>query len=150
MVDLKSLYQEVIIDHNKNPRNYGELKNPDIEVDGYNPLCGDHYIIYVKFDNDKVAQITFKGSGCAISKASASIMTTMVKGKTKLEALELFEIFHKLVKGENINSQDFEKLGRLEAFSEISEFPTRVKCAILPWHTLKNAIENKKQTVSTE
>lgn len=150
MPDLKALYQEIILDHNKNPRNFGVLKEADFSVEGYNPLCGDKYTVYVKFDGDKVIDISFQGSGCAISKASASLMSTAIKGKTKAEALEWFEKFHRLVKGEEIDNVALDELGKLAVFSGVSEFPTRVKCAILPWHTMKNAIEKKKETVSTE
>jgi nitrogen fixation NifU-like protein len=150
MSDLKALYQEVILDHNKNPRNFKKLEDADCSVEGYNPLCGDRYTIFLKLDGEVISEIAFIGSGCAISKASASVMSTVLKGKTRAEAEEWFEKFHHLVRGEMKSEKSIEELGKLAAFSGVSEFPARVKCAILPWHTMKNAIEKKKETVSTE
>jgi SUF system FeS assembly protein, NifU family len=150
MSDLKALYQEVILDHNKNPRNFKKLEDADCSVEGYNPLCGDHYTVFLKLDGEVISEIAFQGSGCAISKASASVMSTVLKGKTRAEAEEWFEKFHCLVRGEMKSETSIEELGKLAAFSGVSEFPARVKCAILPWHTMKNAIEKKKETVSTE
>jgi nitrogen fixation NifU-like protein len=150
MPDLKALYQEVILDHNKNPRNFKKMEDADCSVEGYNPLCGDHYTVYLKLDGDRISEIAFQGSGCAISKASASVMSTVLKGKTRAEAEEWFEKFHRLVLGELKDGIDIDSLGKLAAFSGVSEFPARVKCAILPWHTMKNAIEEKKETVTTE
>ena len=150
MSDLKALYQEVILDHNKNPRNFKKMQDADCSVEGYNPLCGDHYTIYLKLDGEVISEITFQGSGCAISKASASVMSTILKGKTRAEAEVLFEKFHTLVRGESKGETGINELGKLAAFAGVSEFPARVKCAILPWHTMKNAIEKKKETVSTE
>ncbi|MGA3287691.1 MAG: Fe-S cluster assembly sulfur transfer protein SufU [Bacteroidota bacterium] len=150
MSDLKALYQEVILDHNKNPRNFKKLENADCSVEGYNPLCGDHYTVFLKMDGEVISEIAFLGSGCAISKASASVMSTVLKGKTRAEAEEWFEKFHHLVRGEMKSETNIEELGKLAAFSGVSEFPARVKCAILPWHTMKNAIEKKMETVSTE
>ena len=150
MSDLKELYQEIILDHNRNPRNFKKMEDASCSVDGYNPLCGDHYTIYLKLDNGVITEISFQGSGCAISKASASVMSTVLKGKTRAEAEILFESFHHLVRGENENGKSAEELGKLAAFAGVSEFPARVKCAILPWHTMKNAMEEKRETVSTE
>ncbi len=150
MSDLKALYQEVILDHNKNPRNFKRIEDADCSVEGYNPLCGDHYTIFLKMDGEIISEIAFVGSGCAISKASASVMSTILKGKTRTEAEQLFEKFHHLVRGEIKNDADIDQLGKLAAFAGVSEFPARVKCAILPWHTMKNAVEKKKETVSTE
>lgn len=147
--DLRSLYQEVILDHYKKPRNYRTMANADRHVDGYNPLCGDHYTIYVKMEGDIIQDIAFQGSGCAISKASASVMSTIVKGKTKAEAEKLFRIFHDLVTGK-INAANADELGKLAVFAGVSEFPARVKCASLAWHTMKNAIEANSEVVSTE
>ena len=149
MADLKALYQEIILDHNRNPRNFKKMEDASCSVDGYNPLCGDHYTIYLKLENDIITEISFQGSGCAISKASASVMSTVLKGKTRAEAGVWFENFHHLVRGENKNG-NIEEFGKLAAFAGVSEFPARVKCAILPWHTMKNALEEKKETVSTE
>jgi len=150
MSDLKALYQEIILDHNRNPRNFKKMEDASCSVDGYNPLCGDHYTIFLKLDNGIIREISFQGSGCAISKASASVMSTVLKGKTRAEAELLFEKFHNLVRGENKNENSAEELGKLAAFAGVSEFPARVKCAILPWHTMKNALEEKSETVSTE
>jgi len=150
MSDLNALYQEIILDHNKNPRNFKKMEDADCSVEGYNPLCGDHYTIFLKLEGEVISEITFQGSGCAISKASASVMSTILKGKTREEAEVWFEKFHRLVRGELKGEIGLGELGKLAAFSGVSEFPARVKCAILPWHTMKNAIEKKKETVSTE
>lgn len=149
MSDLRELYQQVILDHNKNPRNFHEMDDATSKVDGYNPLCGDHYTIFVKVDSDTVAEVSFTGSGCAISKASASVMSAMLKGKSKREVESLFETFHRLVTGDasGLSAAD---LGRLAAFSGVSEFPARVKCATLAWHTLRSALEGKEEKVTTE
>ena len=117
---------------------------------GRNPLCGDHYTIYLKIKDDIIEDVSFEGSGCAISKASASVMSTTVKGKTIAEANEYFEIFHKLVTGEADSDDYFDKAGKIAAFSGVSEFPVRVKCASLAWHTMHNALDNKEDSVSTE
>lgn len=149
MSDLRELYQQVILDHNKNPRNYREMPDATSKIEGYNPLCGDHYTIFLKMDGPTIREVSFTGSGCAISKASASVMSSTLKGKSKDEAETLFETFHQLVTGDasGLNAAD---LGRLAAFSGVSEFPARVKCASLPWHTLKSALEGKQDDVSTE
>lgn len=149
MSELRELYQQVILDHNKNPRNYREMPDATKHVEGYNPLCGDHYTVFLKMDGDTIAEVSFTGSGCAISKASASVMSTTVKGKTKEEAEHLFETFHGLVTGEP-GGLSAAELGRLAAFSGVSEFPARVKCASLAWHTLKTALEGKEEKVTTE
>ena len=149
MSDLRELYQQVILDHNKNPRNFHEMADATARVDGYNPLCGDHYTIFLKVDGETISEVSFTGSGCAISKASASVMSSTVKGKSKDEAEQLFDTFHKLVTGEQ-SSLSTADLGRLAAFSGVSEFPARVKCATLAWHTLRNALEGKEEKVSTE
>jgi nitrogen fixation protein NifU and related proteins len=149
MSDLRELYQQVILDHNKNPRNFHEMADSTAKVDGYNPLCGDHYTIYVKVDGETIQDVSFTGSGCAISKASASVMSSTVKGKSREEAERLFESFHKLVTGDTsgLSAAD---LGRLAAFSGVSEFPARVKCATLAWHTLRSGLEGSAEKVSTE
>ncbi len=152
MSELRDLYQEVILDHNKNPRNYRKMPDATRSVEGYNPLCGDHYTIHVKMDGDRISDVSFEGAGCAISKASASVMSSMVKGKRKAEAENLFQDFHKLVKGE-LNAEEeenVEKLGKLAAFAGVSEFPVRVKCASLAWHTMHAALSEETQTVTTE
>jgi len=150
MTALRELYQEVILDHNKSPRNYRRMEDADRKIDGYNPLCGDHFTLFVKIDNGIIADISFDGAGCAISKASASVMSAAVKGKTIEEAEELFRKFHSLVKGESDPLENFETLGKLAAFSGVSEYPARVKCATLAWHTLHSALTSKEFRVSTE
>lgn len=150
MSDLRALYQEVILDHNKNPRNFRAMEDADRTLDGYNPLCGDHYMIYVKIDGDMIADVSFTGSGCAISKASASVMTTLIKNKTRENAAKLFETFHDLVMGKNAALNNAAELGRLAVFAGVSEFPARVKCASLAWHTLKAALEEQVNPVTTE
>ena len=148
MADLRDLYQEVILEHSKAPRNYRELPSANHRAEGFNPLCGDHFLLYLDLDGDTIRDIAFQGSGCAISKASASMMTQSVKGKSKQEAEKLFSEFHKLVTGQaNGNHAD---VGKLAAFSGVSEFPVRVKCATLAWHTLHAALEGKQDAVSTE
>ncbi|HYI12680.1 MAG TPA: SUF system NifU family Fe-S cluster assembly protein [Thermoanaerobaculia bacterium] len=149
MSDLRELYQQVILDHNKNPRNFREMADATSRVEGYNPLCGDHYTIFLKTAGDKIDEVSFTGSGCAISKASASVMSSTVKGKSRDEAEQLFDTFHRLVTGDQ-SGLDAAELGRLAAFSGVSEFPARVKCATLAWHTLRNALEGKDDKVSTE
>ncbi|HYQ87561.1 MAG TPA: SUF system NifU family Fe-S cluster assembly protein [Bacteroidota bacterium] len=150
MSALRELYQEVILDHNKSPRNFRTMAHADRRVEGYNPLCGDHYTIYLKIDGDVIADVSFEGNGCAISKASASVMSSVVKGKSKAEAELLFEKFHHLVTGEPDATDHIENLGKLAAFSGVSEFPARVKCATLAWHTLHAALASEEAVVSTE
>ena len=151
MADLRELYQEVILEHSKTPRNYRALADANRKAEGYNPLCGDHFTVYLDLEDDgKIRDIAFQGSGCAISKASASMMTQSLKGKSREEAEQLFDRFHKLVTGQlgaNGNQTD---LGKLTVFAGVSEFPVRVKCATLAWHTLRAALEGKLQTASTE
>lgn len=150
MAALRELYQEVILDHNKNPRNYRAMDDATRTVEGYNPLCGDHYTVFVKMDGDVITDVSFQGAGCAISKASASVMSSIVKGKTKAEAEHMFETFHKLVTGEMNGEANLDALGKLAAFAGVSEFPARVKCASLPWHTLHAAMQEQTKVVSTE
>jgi nitrogen fixation protein NifU and related proteins len=150
MADLRDLYQEVILEHSKAPRNYRELKDADHKAEGFNPLCGDHFTVYLHIEGDSIRDITFQGSGCAISKASASMMTQSLKGKTKKEAEELFQKFHKVVTGQGASNGNSTELGKLAVFSGVSEFPVRVKCATLAWHTLQAALEGKQDAVSTE
>ncbi len=150
MTALRELYQEVILDHNKSPRNFRKMESPDRKVEGYNPLCGDHYTLFLKMEGDIIKDISFEGAGCAISKASASVMSSVVKGKSKAEAEAMFSSFHKLVKGVLDPSENLDRLGKLAAFSGVSEFPARVKCASLAWHTLHAALASKEYRVSTE
>jgi nitrogen fixation protein NifU and related proteins len=145
--NLRELYQQVILDHNKNPRNFKELPNATRKVDGYNPLCGDHYTIYLELDGDTIKDVSFTGNGCAISKSSASVMTSLVKGKRIEEAQKIFDTFHGVVTGVTRPTED---LGRIAAFSGVSEFPARVKCATLAWHTLNSALQGEQELVSTE
>ena len=147
--DLDDLYQEVILDHGRKPRNFHRVEDANRQAEGLNPLCGDHFKLYVKVDGDRISDIGFEGSGCAISKASASLMTMSVKGKTVAEAEDLFSRFHRLVT-EGPQKVSVSELGKLAALSGVCEFPTRVKCASLVWHTLKNALENGPKVVSTE
>jgi nitrogen fixation protein NifU and related proteins len=149
MSELSDLYQDVILDHNKNPRNFREIENANNTADGKNPLCGDALRVYVSLENDTVKDVAFKGSGCAISKASASMMTQIVKGKSKEEAEVLFDEFHKMVTGELDIETDVNHLGKLKIFAGVLEFPARVKCASLSWHTLHAAL-NDENSVSTE
>lgn len=148
MPDLRELYQELILEHSKAPRNYRALTAADHKAEGYNPLCGDRFTVSVQMEGDSIQDIAFQGSGCAISKASASMMTQSVKGKTRQQAKELFERFHRTVTGNQ--SADSADLGKLTVFAGVSEFPTRVKCATLAWHTLQAALEGKQEAVSTE
>ncbi len=148
--DVSNLYQEIILDHNKNPRNFRVMEHANRVVEGFNPLCGDHYTVYLKLNGDTIEDISFSGSGCAISKASASVMSALLKGKSREEAQKLFEIFHDLVTGRMERSGKSEDLGRLEAFAGVSEFPARVKCASLAWHTMRGALESNVKSASTE
>jgi nitrogen fixation protein NifU and related proteins len=150
MPDLRELYQEVILEHSKAPRNYRELATANQRAEGYNPLCGDHFSVYLELEGDSIRDISFHGSGCAISQASASMMTQTVKGKTKAEAEKLFDQFRKLVTGQLAANGNRAELGKLAAFSGVSEFPVRVKCATLAWHILHAALQGKQETVSTE
>ena len=149
MSELSDLYQEVILEHNKNPRNFREISDADQYADGKNPLCGDALRVYVAMDGDTIADVAFKGSGCAISKASASMMTQAVKGKTKAEAEQIFDEFHSMVTGGLDIETDENNLGKLKIFSGVLEFPARVKCASLSWHTLNAALQGE-DVVSTE
>ncbi|HEY6971622.1 MAG TPA: SUF system NifU family Fe-S cluster assembly protein [Candidatus Angelobacter sp.] len=151
MADLRELYQEVILEHSKTPRNYRALAEANHKAEGYNPLCGDHFTVYLDVEEDgKIRDIAFQGSGCAISKASASMMTQSIKGKSREEAEQLFDRFHKLVTGQLHANGDQPDLGKLSVFAGVSEFPMRVKCATLAWHTLRAALEGKLETASTE
>ncbi|HVB58185.1 MAG TPA: SUF system NifU family Fe-S cluster assembly protein [Candidatus Acidoferrales bacterium] len=150
MADLRELYQDVILEHSKAPRNYRELASANHKAEGFNPLCGDHFTIYLSLDGDSIRDIAFQGSGCAISKASASMMTQSLKGKTRAEAAKIFGQFHDMVTGHASSESDQAGLGKLTVFSGVSEFPARVKCATLAWHTLQAAIEGKQEAISTE
>ena len=140
-MDLNELYREVILTHATHPHHYGEIENPDKKSHGSNPLCGDSFDIEIKLDGDKIGEIAFVGAGCSISKASASMMTELARGKTIKEFYALLDKIEKMVRGE-LEQEEIEKLGDLAALAGVSAFPVRVKCAILPWKTLKNAVEN--------
>lgn len=149
MSELSDLYQEVILEHNKNPRNFKELETANRFADGNNPLCGDKLKVYMQMDGDTVKEVSFTGSGCAISKASASMMTQAVKGKSKAEAETLFDEFHRMVTGELDIETDENSLGKLKIFAGVLEFPARVKCASLSWHTMNAALHGNDEA-STE
>ena len=145
MVD--DLYQEIIIDHSKRPRNFHAMTDANRQADGYNPLCGDKLKLFLKMDGDTVREASFTGSGCAISTASASLMTESLKGKSRAEALHLLDEFHELL---TTDVKAKKELGKLVVFGGVREYPARVKCATLAWHTLRTALENKSETASTE
>jgi len=149
MSELSDLYQEVILEHNKNPRNFREIETADRKAVGNNPLCGDALQVFVEIDADTIKDVSFKGSGCAISKASASMMTEAVKGKSLDQALILFDEFHRMVLGELDVETDDNHLGKLRVFAGVLEFPARVKCASLSWHTIKAALKGEEE-ISTE
>jgi nitrogen fixation protein NifU and related proteins len=149
MTDLDALYQALILDHNRRPRNWGEPAGADRRQEGHNPLCGDRLTVWLRLDGDTIADVGFVGAGCAISKASASLMTTVVKGRSRAEAESLFERFHDLVTG-RADAAGREALGRLAAFGGVARFPARVKCASLSWHTMMAALRQGAAPVSTE
>ena len=151
MTDLRELYQEVILDHAKKPRNFRAIEEPTAQAEGFNPLCGDRATIFLKLEGDRLSDVSFKGAGCSISTASASLMTDALKGKTREEADALFERFHRLVTADPSKAAEnaAPELGKLAVFAGVCEFPARVKCASLAWHTLKAALEGQGQ-VSTE
>ncbi len=149
MSDLRDLYQEVILDHNRHPRNFGPLEDADLQADGHNPLCGDRLSIAVKVAAGVVTEVRFEGSGCAISQASASLMTEGIKGKTLDEARALFDRFHRLMTDRTASADD-PALGKLTVFAGVRDYPARVKCAILAWHTLRAAVDGSHEAVSTE
>ncbi len=150
MSDLRDLYQQTILDHTRKPRNKHEMPDATTSADGHNPLCGDKIKLYLKISNGVIADISFTGNGCAISTASASMMTEALKGKTLAEAQPLFEKFHTMLTSPMDQEPDIEALDKLAVFSGVREFPVRVKCATLPWHTLQAAIKNEHRAVSTE
>jgi nitrogen fixation NifU-like protein len=145
--DLLQLYQEVILDHNKRPRNFRAIGDGR-KAEGYNPLCGDRVTVYLRIEDGRITDASFQGSGCAISKASASLMTDSVKGKTLAEAEDLFGRFHRMIT--RAPDEPVDDLGKLSVFAGVRQFPIRVKCASLPWHTLRSAAEARDQVVSTE
>jgi nitrogen fixation protein NifU and related proteins len=151
MPDLRELYQELVLEHSKDPRNYRELSRASHKAEGFNPLCGDHYTVYVDLDDeDSIRDVSFQGSGCAISKASASLMTQSVKGKSRAEIEKLFGSFRDLVTGQAKGNGDHSAMGKLSVFGGVSAYPARVKCATLAWHTLRAALKGVHETISTE
>jgi nitrogen fixation NifU-like protein len=150
MSDLSDLYQEVILDHNRRPRNFGALADATRVANGHNPLCGDRLKLYLKLDGERIENISFEGSGCAISKASASLMTDAVKGRSTIDALALFDRFHQVVTTPIDQPIDEESVGKLAVLAGVREFPARVKCASLAWHTLKAALSGTQEPVKTE
>ena len=150
MSDLTDLYQEVILDHNRRPRNYGKLADANRRAEGFNPICGDHLTLYLRLNGEVIDDLRFEGEGCAISKASASLMTDSLRGKTTAEAETLFERMHELLTGEADGEAPAEALGKLAVFSGVREFPARVKCASLSWHALHRALAGDETPVSTE
>ena len=150
MDDLRDLYRQLILDHNQSPHNSGVLEGANRSAQGYNPLCGDHLHVHLHLENERIEDISFEGSGCAISKASASLMTVALKGKGVDEAQALFEQFRDMVMADVAEPVDEEKLGKMAIFSGVREFPMRVKCATLAWHTMKAALENEDASISTE
>ena len=147
--DLRDLYQEVIFDHNRNPRNFRVMDNANRKVEGFNPLCGDRLTLFLKMNGDIIEDASFQGSGCAISTASVSLMTEIIKGKTEVEAESLFKIFHEMTTGKSEDIQ-LEAVGKLAVLAGVREYPARVKCATLAWHTLDAALKNQTDSVSTE
>lgn len=148
MLDVRDLYQEVIIDHNRHPRNYQVMAEPSCQADGYNRLCGDKIRLFLQIENDKIVAASFQGVGCAISTASASLMTEILKGKTLSQAQDLFQCFHQAMTTENHIAEN--NLGKLTVLLGVKEYPARVKCATLAWHTLQAALENSEITATTE
>ncbi len=149
MATLNALYQDLILDHNRAPQNFRRMEDANRQVEGNNPLCGDRLTVWLRLDGELIKDAAFQGSGCAISKASASLMTSAIKGKTRSEAEGLFDRFHRMVTG-SLDPADAEALGKLVAFSGLSEFPVRVKCASLSWHAMKAALDEPDGVVSTE
>ena len=150
MSELDELYQEVILDHNKSPRNFRAMPDANRKAEGYNPLCGDQVTVYVKFEEGIIKDISFQGSGCAISKASASMMTSALKGKTEAQAHELFENVHGMLTGESNQEEARSEVGKLAILSGVCKFPARVKCASLAWHTVNSALQGQAEVASSE
>lgn len=150
MSSSRALYEQVILDHNKNPRNFKVIEDADRKVEGFNPLCGDHITVYLKVEGDTIADIGIQGSGCAIAKSSASIMSTALKGKKIEEARAIFDRFHGMITAEPDAPVDEAGLGKLIVFSGVREYPIRIKCATLAWHALVSALNGEGQPISTE
>lgn len=150
MDDLRELYQQVILDHNRHPKNFGKLDHANRAAEGYNPLCGDRINLYLQVEDGVIKDISFQGAGCAISKASASVMTTVLKGLPIAEAEQLFKKFQKLITAETDATANVDEVGKLAIFAGVREFPLRVKCASLAWHTMLAAVKDESKVVSTE
>ncbi len=150
MTQHRALYEKVILDHNRSPRNFGKMADPDAQAEGFNALCGDQFTVYMRMDGDRIAEVKFEGAGCAISKSSASVMTTELAGKTRAEAEALFARFKDMITSEPGSPLDDETLGKLAIFGGIREFPVRAKCATLAWHTALSALRGSQEPVSTE
>jgi nitrogen fixation NifU-like protein len=149
MPGLEDMYQEIVLEHAKSPRNFRVLGDADRKAEGFNPLCGDRCTVYIAMKGDVIDEVTFQGSGCAISRASASMMTQALKGKTAAQAEEVFRKFHRMVTGQN-EAEPHEEMGKLDAFAGVAEFPARVKCATLAWHTLEAALHGDQKPATTE
>lgn len=145
--DLQELYQQVILDHSRSPRNFGKMDGANRISEGHNPLCGDRVTVYLQLEGEVIRDVSFQGEGCAISKASASIMTEMLKGKTRQEAMGIFDKFHTMIM---TGTPSIDELGKLGVFAGVNKFPARVKCAILPWHAVVATLEGQQNVVSTE
>ncbi|MDD5036432.1 MAG: SUF system NifU family Fe-S cluster assembly protein [Methylococcaceae bacterium] len=147
--EIRDLYQEVVFDHNRNPRNFRVMEDATRKIDGFNPLCGDRITLYIKVNDGIIEDVSFQGSGCAISTASASLMTEIVRGQSEEQAHEWFELFHRITTGQDERAS-FEELGKLAVLAGVRAYPARVKCATLPWHSLEAALKNEAESVSTE
>jgi nitrogen fixation NifU-like protein len=147
--ELRDLYQEVVFDHNRNPRNFRVMQDANRKIDGYNPLCGDRITLYLNVADGVIRDVSFQGQGCAISTASASLMTEIVKGKTAEEAERLFDLFHRVTTGQD-ESVNLEEVGKLAVLAGVRAYPARVKCATLAWHSLQAALKNQQAEVTTE
>ena len=150
MSDLRELYQEIVLDHNSKPRNFRKAEQANRKAEGFNPICGDRVILYVELEGDQIKDVSFQGTGCAISRASASMMTETVKGKSKADAQRLFDMFHQQVIGADAPAEETDELGDLESLAGIREYPSRVKCVSLAWHALRSALDGEDEPVSTE
>jgi nitrogen fixation NifU-like protein len=147
---IRDLYQEVVFDHNRNPRNFRVMEDANRRIEGFNPLCGDRITLYVKVNDGVIEDVSFQGSGCAISTASASLMTEIVRGQTEQEAEHLFELFHRITTGKDGDAVNLEEIGKLAVLAGVRAYPARVKCATLAWHSLQAALRNEAEPVSTE
>jgi nitrogen fixation NifU-like protein len=149
--EIRDLYQEVVFDHNRNPRNFRVMEDANRKIEGFNPLCGDRITLYVKVsDAGVIEDLSFQGSGCAISTASASLMTEIVRGQTEQEAEHLFDVFHRITTGKNDEAINLEEIGKLAVLAGVRAYPARVKCATLAWHSLQAALKNEGEAISTE